>query len=390
MQKPIKIAFDASPLLVNKTGVAYYIERLVTELARKYPDDIELVGFYYNFLGRKSTSHMPQAANIHYRPVRLIPSKVVYQLRRWNVEVPVEIFIKERVDFILFGNFLGYPSLRSTPSAPVVHDLTYLDLPDYVAPKNRSDLERFVPRQIERSSFVITVSEFSKDKISRTYELPQEKILVTPIPALPPDKYSPEECDEKLSELGIKKPFILFLGTVEPRKNIVSLIDAYEALPQKLKASYSLVIAGRIGWNCEQEIARLKQAKQDGLDVIHVGYVDEVAKSVLYQKAELFSSASHYEGFGMPVLEAMSYQTACAVSNIQVFHEVAGKAGRYFDQSNPRDISRVLQDLLSDTAKRQLLAKQGKDRADSFNWETIAESLLARVHLTLEGKATKN
>src|SRR6266542_2739267 len=209
MKKPLKIIFDASPLLVNKTGVAYYIERLITQLAAQYPDDIELVGFYYNFLGRRSTAGLPLAPNLRYRPVRFLPSKLVYQLRRFGLQIPLEVLAKERADFVLFGNFLGYPMLRKTPSAPVIHDLTFLDLPQYVSAKNQKDLARFVPQQIKRSSFVITVSNFSKQRIEEAYQVPAERILVTHIPPEQPTIYSQSEINRTLKAAGVTQPFLL-------------------------------------------------------------------------------------------------------------------------------------------------------------------------------------
>ena len=108
MRKPIKIVFDASPLLVNKTGVAYYTERLIMNIAQKYPDDVELVGYYFNFLGRRSSAHFPSAPNIRFHGVYFWPSKVLYQLRRWNIEIPVEFLSHTKADFILFTNFPGW------------------------------------------------------------------------------------------------------------------------------------------------------------------------------------------------------------------------------------------------------------------------------------------
>ena len=382
MPKRTKVVFDASPLLVNKTGVAYYIERLIEQAAKRYPD-IEFVGFYYNFLGRRSTKHFPKAPNIRYRAVRFIPSKVVYQLRRWGVSPPLELLTKERADFALFGNFWGYPSLYRTPAAPVIHDLTYLDLPEYVADKNRKDLTRLVPKQIKRSDFVITVSEFSKQKIADIYKVTADNILVTPIPPSSPAHYPKSECQKELKQLGITKPFILFLSTIEPRKNLTNLIDAYEQLPEKLRTAYQLVVVGRVGWNCERELARIEKAKKDGLDVVYAGYVTDQAKAALYQSAALYTNTSHYEGFGMPVLEAMSYGVPCAVSDIPVFHEVAGNTARYFKQADPADICKTFVGML-DKNTLSKLGTQSKQRATSFRWDTIAESVVARIKQSVE------
>jgi len=378
MKKRMHILFDASPMLVNRTGVGYYTERLVSNLAQQYPDDIMLTGFYYNFLRRRDSSHMPTLPNLAYRPVSFIPSKIIFQLRRWGIEIPVELLSRKRVDFTLFPNFLGYPSLFGTPSAAVIHDLTYIDLPDYVAAKNRSDLTRYVPRQIKRSKFVITVSEFSKKRICEEYSLEPEKVIVTPIPPETPVIYKEKERTETLAQLGITKPFLLFLGTIEPRKNVLQLIAAYEQLPEALRSQFQLVIAGRIGWNCEDEETKLAEVAGKG-QVVYCNYVDDAARAILFQCAEYFVHASHYEGFGMPLLEAMSYGTPCIVSDIAVFHEVAGDAAQYFDQENVVDIAAAIRKRLTQPEKRPSLSKAARAQAAKFSWKEVAENVYEAI-----------
>jgi len=383
MRKPIKIVFDASPLLVNKTGVAYYIERLVSQIAQKYPQDVELIGYYFNFLGKRSSAHFPLAPNIRYHGIYFLPSKVLYQLRRWNIELPVEFLSHTKADFILFPNFLGWPSLFRTPTAPVIHDLTYLDLPQYVAAKNRSDLERFVPKQINRSDFVITVSEFSKREIAQKYQVAHDDILVTPIPPGPPVVYDQETRRDVLDKHGITQPFIVTVGTIEPRKNIIKLLSAYTQLPESVRNKYALVVAGRVGWNCEAEIAEIAKVTKKGYSVIHVGYVDDQAREILYQSASLFVSASHYEGFGMPILEAMRYGVPCAISDIPVFHEVAGSSADYFDQERPSVIAAHLEGLLTDDALLKHLGEEARKQAQTFNWGSVAEAVYGYIERTL-------
>lgn len=385
MKKPIRIAFDASPMLVNRTGIANYIEQLACALADTYPRDAQLTGFYYNFLGRRSASHLPTRPNLSYRPVTVIPSKVVYQLRRWGIELPVEILAKSKSDFLLFGNFLGYPSLFGTPAASVVHDLTYLDLPEYVAAKNRSDLTRFVPKQIKRSAFTVTVSEFSKQKIAHTYQVDPAQVLVTPIPPSPPLTLDNALVEQTLAKLAITKPYLLFVGTIEPRKNVLALVDAFLQLPEAVRTQHQLVIAGRMGWHCEQEKTRLAQLHDDPSSGIrYLGFIDDETRGVLYSRATLFATASHYEGFGMPVLEAMSYSLPCAVSDIPVFHEVAENNALYFDHTSVKNIAQTLEHALTDQKLLQELATRGKQQAGKYQWQDIAVALMERIKRTID------
>lgn len=382
-KKPIKIIFDATPMLVERTGIGYYTERLATSMARQYPHDVELVGFYYNFLGKRDSSHLPRLKNLRYTRASLIPSKIVFQLRRWGIELPVELLALTSGDFVLYPNFLSYPSLRNTPSAPVIHDLTYLDLPEYVSAKLRGDLVRFVPKAIQRAVFVATVSEFSKRGITKQYGVAAKDILVTPIPPIPPTPVSTAQSTNTLHTLGITRKYILFVGTIEPRKNIPALISAYRQLPEQLRNEYALVIAGRIGWNCETEVAELQAATAEGLAVIHTGYISDHAKDVLYANASLFTSASHYEGFGMPVLEAMSHRLPCALSDIPVFQEVAGEAAVYFDCHNPADMARRIGKLLRSPDLRKKLGAAGQAHAALYRWDAVATSMFEKIRSSL-------
>lgn len=375
---PLRIAFDASPLLVNKTGVAFYTERLITQMAAEYPD-AEFIGFYYNFLGRRSTDHFPKAPNVRFVASRFIPSKVIYQLRRWNLEIPFELLCPIPVDFILFSNFLGYPRLRRTPAATVVHDLTFVDIPEYTSKKNGNDLRRFTPKEIARSKFVVTVSNFSKQRIIEEYGVQPDSVLVTPIPPEPPVALDQETKERLLQKAGIDKPFMLFLSTIEPRKNILNLIAAHQLLPKELQDQYTLVIAGRIGWNCDAEVAKLNEVQAQGLNIKHLGYVDDQTREALLQSATIMANASHYEGFGMTLLEAMRYGTPCVISDIAVYHDVAGSSAVYFDQKDPHDIANKLASTLIDANKLRTLSIAAKKQANSFSWKTVAHSLYDKI-----------
>lgn len=385
--KRIRILFDAHALLGQKTGVGYYTSHIVRSIAAEHPDTIELIGYYHNFLYRKRTPDLPKAPNIRYRRVAFMPGQIVNLLRRFHILLPVELLTLTRADFILYPNFLGLASLFKTPSASVIHDLTFIDLPDYVAKKNLSDLLHFIPAQIKRSSFIITVSEFGKKRIHEEFQVPLDEILVTPIPPESPRIVSPVEEQRLLKKLGVHGKFILTLGTVEPRKNLLNMLDAYLQLPEEIQKEYAFVSAGKIGWNCEAEVARLAALQKAGKNIIRVGYVDETERAVLYHNAELFTWASHYEGFGMPILEAMSYGTPCAISDIPVFQEVAHEAALYFDQSRSEAIAQAWLQILRDPALHKRLSEDGKKRVELYRWDEVAASLYNRIEQTL--KASK-
>jgi alpha-1,3-rhamnosyl/mannosyltransferase len=240
-----------------------------------------------------------------------------------------------------------------------------------------------VPKELARSRFVITVSECSKQRILQEYGLPSSSVLVTPIPPDATVSTPKLTSQQALKRMGIRGPYILFFGTIEPRKNLLNLIDAYESLADTVRANYSLVIAGRIGWNCDAEQTRLKVAQAKSHNVVHVGYVSDTDRSILYQEATMFVTASHYEGFGMPILEAMSYGVPCAISDIPVFHEVAGDAAYYFDEQQPTTIAACLTKLLHSKQARDQLSQQSLARINAMSWEQVARDVLTKIKDTL-------
>jgi glycosyltransferase involved in cell wall biosynthesis len=381
-RKHTTILFDANPLMGNRTGVGYYTSQLIDALAKAHPETT-FVGYYYNFLGRKPRPTTPVGDNITYRPIYHFPGPIINLLRRFGIEVPIEVLTFKRSDFILYVNFLSQPSLLRTPSATVIHDLTFVDLPEYVAQKNLQDLQRFIPRQITRSRFLISVSGFGKRRINEVFKVPLGDILVTPIPPEATHLFNPDEEQRLLEKLGIEGKFILTLGTIEPRKNLLNMLDAYLQLPDEVQKEYAFVSAGQIGWNCEIEIARLAELEKQGKNIIRLGYVDDEERAALYHRATLFTWASHYEGFGMPILEAMSYGTPCAISDIPVFKEVARDAALYFDQQRPEAIKAAWLNILNDPVLHERLSTKSKQRAATYKWSDVAASLYNRFMKTL-------
>lgn len=372
--------FDAHPLIGKKSGIGYYTSQLIAHMAAAYPD-MEFVGYYHNFLLRKPAVRQPAAANIRYVSIAWFPGQIVNLLRRWHIAVPLELLTFSRADFILYPNYLGPHSMFRTPSAPVIHDLTFVDHPETMSDKNRSDLSRFVPGMIHRSSFVVTVSEFCKSRMAEHFGLPAERIHVTHNPPPPATPMTPDDADQILGEQGITKPFALFVGTVEPRKNLDRLLDAYAAMTDQARRDHCLVIAGKIDWKFAETKQKIADMQAAGHDIKYLGYVDDSTRAALYSRARLFVFPPFYEGFGMPILEAMSYDIPCAISDIPVFHEVAGQAAVYFDPQDTHDMAQVIERELSDP---RITTKQRQRQLAAFSWDRLCTDLHQRIMTAVE------
>lgn len=384
MKKPIRILFDARPIVDKQmSGVGYYIEGLIRALAETYPDDIELVGFYFNFLNRKRKSGSVDEVNVQYKAIRFVPGKVLSLTRLVGWQPPIECFVNTRhIDVILWTNYISLPSLRKTPSADIVYDLGCFDAPKFLQQKNLQFLQKFLPSSIRRSRVLVTISNFTKQRIVHHFPA-APPIVVTPIPPVVQNSMK-AELSEALSKKGIKPgSYLLYIGTVEPRKNIAGLVEAYCLLDQKIRSQYALVLAGGKGWNDQEIIELIVQKQQQGFTIIQTGYISDEEKAALYKNARLFVLASHYEGFGMPILEAFQHKLPVALSNIDVFREVAGNAAWYFDKDYPADIAKTIQAALDSPKTSQGHAMD--QVLSSVSWQKNAHE----IHKALKGIASR-
>lgn len=370
--KPLKIIFDANPLLLSKSGVGYYTQELVQALSRLGHNKVLLVGYFFNFLGRKHLTNLPESTNIKYAQTRVSPGKILTVLRRLGLQLPLEALTKQKADIALFTNFVSLPTLTNTARVIAIYDLCFIDCPEYVSIKNRQFLQKWVPKSLGKADLIITISAFTKERIKQTYGLQDSKIHITPIP--PAVKVKPDF--SILEKHNISEGYILFVGTIEPRKNIIGLVNGYALLPEATRNKTPLVLAGGKGWHDEETLSRIKELQTSGLNIILTGYVSDAEKSALYGAATLCVQPSHYEGFGMPVLEAMSFGKPVTCSDIEVLREVAGDAAMYFDKDNPVKIAETIGLLLSSPDKLSDYAKRGVKRVATFpTWDEVAKDL---------------
>lgn len=363
-----KVSFDANPMVSQKTGIGQLSYELFSALARNNPN-IHFVGHYFDFLGKKNSRDLPSYPNLTYKKTILFPSKILNALRRIGIQLPFEIFCRSKADLLVFPNFVSTPSLFKTPSVLFVHDLSYVDVPSFISEKNGNYLRKWVGSSLRAAHYIITISEFTKKRIVEYYNIDSSKITVIPVPPKPLVEPNNEHVD-------IIDNCILFVGTIEPRKNLLNLLGSYKLLEKRIQKLHPLVLAGGKGWKDDEILSTINRLRGQGVPIIKTGYVSDQQKSALYHRASIVIQPSHYEGFGMPVLEAMSYGKPVLCSDIEVFHEIAGDAAVYFDKDDPAAINDAISEILRNPEKQKEMSVKSTKHVKNYpSWDDVATQL---------------
>jgi glycosyltransferase involved in cell wall biosynthesis len=270
------------------------------------------------------------------------------------------------------------PLLTKVPSVVTVHDVSFIEHPEYFTANRRSQLRLTVGRSVKTAARILTVSEFSRDAILRAYDIDPSKVRVIPNAANPDFRVIGRERAQKAvrDRLHFEEPFILSVGDLQPRKNQIGLIEAFSKLlidcPQ---LTHHLVLTGKETWFTPKV---LDAAKASGLAArIHfTGFVSDDHLLELYNACDCFVFPSFYEGFGLPILEAMACGRAVACSNTSSMPEVADGAGLLFDPHQSGEITRALKDILLDSELRSRMERLGLQRAAGFTWKKSARATL--------------
>jgi glycosyltransferase involved in cell wall biosynthesis len=291
------------------------------------------------------------------------------------------------------------PLRCAAPVVVSVHDVSFLEHPEYFTWFRAMQLRLTVRRTIRAAACVLTPSEFSKVRILDAYQLPEEKVVVLPNGVSSVFRPVAREAAQKSLRLASRKaagapavvpaPFILTVGDLQPRKNHLGLIRAFEDLicahPQ---LPHHLLAVGKETWYAPTVLAAAK--KSQFADRIHfTGFVEDEELRRLYGACDLFVYPSFYEGFGLPILEAMACGRAVACSNTSAMPEVADSAALLFDPASQRDLVFAMRDLLLNPELRQRMERLGVQRAAMFSWSNSAAKTLD-VYYSVAGHASKS
>lgn len=266
------------------------------------------------------------------------------------------------------------PRWLKIPTALVVYDL--ISFKDFAIPQRRAKaIERAtLGPAVEKAAAILTISEATARDLTGLFPVAKGKVTVMPLAADDRFKstYPKKDLDAARKKFGLTKPFAFFAGTLEPRKNLVQLIRSYAELPEPLRDKYDLVLVGKQGWDYESIFVAIDQLDL-GNRVKHLDYVadDDLAK--LYAAAEVFAFPSLYEGFGLPVLEAMQSGTPVLTSDLSSLPEVGDDAVLYVDPTSDQSVTAGLQKLLTGASLRRRLKTAGLKRSKKYSWKRTAE-----------------
>lgn len=376
-----KILIEASALEQDKpTGVNYFTEGISSGLNQVAENKIEIGYFWLNFLGRKKPKNnytkLADSKGL-LKQIRIIPQKVYAKLVYLNVAPPL---LLPKADWLFFPNFYIWPTVKKVKKAVIIHDLCFMRYPEYVEDKNRQFLESVAVRSIKKADLIVSNSKFTTSELVSLAKVPLEKIITIDIPVDSDvfDKKNDLGTERLRRRYGIKKPYLLSFGTLEPRKNLNMLVDAYCALPENLRQRYSLVLAGKWGWKTEDLRRLIDQKVSEGFDIITTGHVDHGDRTTFFRNASYFSITTHYEGFGMPLLEALHCGIPTVAVDIPVLREVGGDSC-IWAKKEAGDIAIKIEQIMSDKNLSKQLSKKAIKQSSAFSWDKTAKQLRDRM-----------
>lgn len=374
--KKCRLAIDGHVLLQKeKTGVGQTAQYLIDELVKNENFNIQIN--FVDFFGYRCRSlirhYRKQGCKIKF--CWWMPYSVYTKVFEM-FKIPYFFLFGKKNDITLFFEY-QVPYGVGTKVANYVYDVNYKVYPETVEESTLKWLNEKLPIYCKRTDIIITISKFSKKEIEKYLKIKNDKIYVVPC-GVDCKKYNRKKCINQIGAVkrkyGIEGEYIFYMGTLEPRKNIALLIEAYNILIKKKGDLPKLVIAGKKGWMYEQ----LFQMVMDfGLEnhVIFTGYVEDVDNPALISGAEMFVFPSLYEGFGIPPLEAMACGTPVIVSDADALLETVGDNAIVFHSMDVIDLSRKIDLLLENKGMAKRLSEIGQDWAKRNTWEKTCEKL---------------
>jgi glycosyltransferase involved in cell wall biosynthesis len=366
------IGIDGIPLRDIKTGVGHYTFELARELARATPtDQIEMVS-PFPYLPLDPSAGVPDAFPPNLTPTRLEVN--LLERNWWTIGLPR--YIRRRSFDLFHGTNFDIPLWQVCPTVLTVHDLSAFLYPETHEVRSVRRARRRLPLMARTATQIVTPSESVRQEVAEQLRVSREKIVAIPAAArsifrpLPPSQTA-----EVRRKLGVEDDFLLYVGTIEPRKNLHVLLDAYRKTISTAGLGPQLVIAGKKGWLTDDLFGRLRELGIN--DRVHfTGYLPDKDLCALYSSCRIFIYPSKYEGFGLPPLEAMACGAVVIASSTPAITEVVEDAACLVAPGEVNDLAQAMITLLRDENERRRLSAAGLKRALQFSWNRTAQLML--------------
>jgi glycosyltransferase involved in cell wall biosynthesis len=372
----MRIAIDTHAIGSGLTGNERYVRNIAAHLLESEPQN-EYFFFFSDEASRreweKRTSHL------HAAPISRNPF--------WRLGVDFSIKLMRLRPDVFHYQYTG-PSIRTCPEVVTIHDISFEEHPEFFSRGERLRLRITVRRAVRSARKIITGSEFSKAEIIRLLKAPEKKVEVIHYGV--GREFMPVAdqgaIENRLAKYGVQKPYLLVVGNLCRRKNQVAAIQGFAQWRRKKNSGeYRLVVVGK-GKSFAERLRG--EAVRLGLEqnrLLLPGFVPDDDLSCLYSGAEALLNLSLYEGFGLPLIEAMRCGVPVIASRTSCFPEIAGDAARYVAPSDPNAIADAIEEILTSETRKQELIRAGSRRAELFRWETAARKTLVVYHEAADG-----
>lgn len=357
-----KILIDAIALLSPLTGIGRYSYEVSKFIQKE--QNIQ-TNFFYGYTSKEliKPSDKPAIKSLKSQLIRI---PLLKKLSRQLIVI-ITKFTSSTYDLYWQPNFIPYQGIKAKKIITSVHDFSFLLNADF-HPKERIEyFQKNFFKNITRSDLIITGSEFSKLEIIDRLEIEPSKVKVIYHGI---DHQHFKILDDLSIQFNLPRKFIFSVGSIEPRKNLLGLLKAYEFLDSNIKSEYKLVLAGFKGWE-NKEIMKLIELNKEHIH--YLGFISDEELVKIYNLASLFAYPSFYEGFGLPVLEAMACGTPVVCSDHSSLPEVGGDAVLYCNPNSVEDIKEKIELVLKDNTLQKNMIQKGLQRASTFTWKKSAQ-----------------
>jgi glycosyltransferase involved in cell wall biosynthesis len=353
-----KVVIDTIPLLSPSTGIGRYVYELCTKLTQH--SQYELTYFY----GYYSTQLLEPEAESRSKLIKSILSRsaMIKKTVRW-FSFQAAKFSRQKFDLYYQPNFIANKSIRADKVITAIHDFSFMLYKEFHPKERVEHFDKYFEKSVKNSDHLICFSEFTKNEICNYLDVPEERVSVIYHGIQEEIFYQKTNV---VTTLNLPSKFILSVGSIEPRKNLIGLLQAYDLLSEDLKREYKLVLLGFKGWN-NKDIMKLINKNSDS--IVYLGYVSNEELANAYNLASLFVFPSFYEGFGFPPLESMACGTPVVASNVSSIPEVCSDAAEYFEPDNIENIGNVIETVLSNKELYATMVEKGLSRAKEFTWD---------------------